>query len=179
MAVLVQVIGMENGVDIPLKGHDAVIERLQTKEEIVIVKDIDGLPLALVPLHNVRFILPIEETNDIPKSFGPQATLNVHIIGNNAGDFNVPCNRIEYTRKFDTLNAELFTVIRQEGGETLNSLQAVLPFKNIRYVDFNFVQEVEETNNGTEQVEAAEQVATPAPPKRSGGNFKIKGQKNK
>lgn len=177
MAVKVQIIGHQNGSDIELIGNEAIIERLQTKEEVVILKDIDGIPLALIPLHHVRFITPFQTTGETPKSFGQNTILNVHIVGDKEGDFNATCNRIEYTRKFDTLNAELLNVIRNEGAEPIISLQAVVPFNNIRYIDFNFVQEQATVPVETDKEVVTEQ-AQPAPQKRSGGNFSIKGRKN-
>lgn len=141
MAVQVQVKGHKNGPDIQVLGHDARIERINFEKEVVMVTDIDGLTLAMVPLEKVRFILPLSSDTPVPKSLGSNTALKVHIVGDNEGDFEQVCKRIEYAKKFDTMMADLKDVQFQEGQPATSNLLIALPFDNIRYIDFNFYVE--------------------------------------
>lgn len=147
MAVQVQVKGPKNGLDFQLLGNDAVIQRIQLDKEVVFIFDVDNKPLYFVPLSQVRLIAPVNASGqEIPRSLGDNTVLKVHIQGDNEGDFEQICNRIEYTKKFDTMMAELMDVKKVEGKDEVKvDLLLAMPFENIRYVDFNYFVGQKET----------------------------------
>ena len=139
MAVQVQVKGTDNNLDLVLVGAEARPERvLFGEKEMLVITDVDNKPLYLVPMSNVRFILPVSATEfPIPRHVGADAKLMVHIEGDAEGDFNLVCNRIDYKKPLTDLMANLMNV-SGDGKEI--ALTAVVPFENIRYIDANHLE---------------------------------------
>lgn len=171
MAVQVQVKGPNNGLDFQLLGNDAVIQRIHLDKEMVLISDVDGKPLYLVPLNQVRLMAPINGQGlEIPRSLGDNTALKVHIAGDNEGDFEQVCNRVEYTKKFDTMMAELLNVQKEEGKDnTVVNLLIALPFDNIRYIDFNHYVAPSEPKLAAPQ---AEEKQAEKPQKQAGGKIR-------
>lgn len=139
MAVQVQVKGPNNGLDFQLLGNDAIIQRIHLEKEVVLISDVDNKPLYLIPLSQVRLISPVNANGlEIPRSLGNNTAIKIHIQGDNEGDFEQVCNLIEYTKKFDTMMAEVFNIQKEEGKDNMQrELLLAMPFDNIRYIDFN------------------------------------------
>lgn len=177
MAVKVQVIGPINGQDIEVYGHDAIIERIQSKEEVVYVKDANNILLAIIPLANVRYMMPV--AGDSPVSLGENASINLHIVGDSTTDLSAVGNRVEYARKYDTVNVELLTITQTGEGQLNKALEAVVPFGNIRYMDLNYNSQVgasvEPTQSEVEGQNPAQE--TVEKPTSKGQRFSISGKK--
>lgn len=171
MAVQVQVKGPNNGLDFQLLGNDAVIQRIHLDKEVVFISDVDGKPLYLVPLNQVRLMAPMNGQGlEIPRSLGDNTALKVHIAGDNEGDFEQVCNRIEYTKKYNTMMAELLNVQKEEGKDnTLVNLLIALPLENIRYIDFNHYVAPTDTKSVAPQTEEKQAPKTQKP---AGGKIK-------
>lgn len=182
MPVQIQVKGPQNGLDFILTGHDARIERVQSEKEIVLVLDVDGNVIYSVPLPNVRLIQPVAKaTQPVPRHVGQTARVQVHIIGDSEGDFQQVCDNVIYPKPFYTLMADLFNVTAEGNGQPVPSRVLSVPFDNIRYIDFNYIDPTA-TNDKPEVKTKEEQPLKPqgqkAPAQKPQGN-KPQGQGQK
>lgn len=131
-----------NGSDIIILGKTMSVERIKDVEEVLVVRDINGAELAMVPFGNIRYTSPCSDDN-IPVNTRENVGINLHIKGENGDLFQV-CNLIKYVRPYETMVAELIHRYKENDQMFEQPLLSV-PFPEIRYIDFNHkVEPVEE-----------------------------------
>lgn len=153
MAVKVIVCGDSNG-DYEFIVATAEKRRLFNEETLELL-DVDGNLLYTVPMHSLRLIQIIPDGEVEPKKFQLDNSIMAVCLNNANSDAIVECTRASSERFVNEIVIETFNYLgRDEKGVENWFKEFIIPFKQIKYIDHNFIVDPNNTKVVKEELPA-------------------------